>query len=58
MMIFSISYTQSQYLESDSESLVVAEDFDEAIEKWKRKFSGVRNVRMTGIKVFWEFPIV
>jgi hypothetical protein len=58
MMIFIIWYTQAQYLTCDAHSLVVAEDFNDAIEKWEKKFVDQPNIRMTGIKIHWEFPVI
>lgn len=59
LMIFEISYSSLQYLEATDSSLVIAVNFEQALHKWNQVF--VRNrtdIRMVGIKIFWEFPII
>jgi hypothetical protein len=59
MMIFKVTYSDSEYLQANNyESLVVARDFIEAMQKWHSKFYDKPKARMISVELFWEFPIM
>lgn len=58
LKVFFVFYSTSGYNDTDGQSVVIAEDFQSAIDKWERAQWGGQKVRMTKVELYWEFPII